>query len=388
MIQPFKGLESPVVILWGLDTIEEVVVIEARLLPGLRRQQRWLSICCLWASKTPGPGATICEFSQFFCEPTPSEASSFVASECLNFEYEYPILPEGLMPRFIVRTYTLSNEQRRWRTGVILAFERNLAIVKADLQDKRVTIRVTGQHDGRRSLLAVIRSDFERIHASFSFTVREVVPIPQHPNVRVNYKQLLTMQENGYATYPLAADDIVVMVDVASLLEGVEIKQVCRKTARATERRGVRLFYSYSHRDERLRDELDTHLKLLQREGLIEVWHDRQIAPGQAWDEEINANLESADIILLLISANFIASDYCYGVEMQRAIERDASGEARVVPVILRDVDWQGAPFGKLQALPKNGKPIMTWSSRDSAWKDVSLGIRRVVQALTVKETL
>jgi hypothetical protein len=70
MIQPFKGLESPVVILWGLDTIEEVVVIEARLLPGLRRQQRWLSICCLWASKTPGPGATICEFSQFFCEPT------------------------------------------------------------------------------------------------------------------------------------------------------------------------------------------------------------------------------------------------------------------------------------------------------------------------------
>jgi internalin A len=315
----------------------------------------------------------------------PGEASSFVASECLNFEYEYPILPEGLLPRFIVRTYTLSNDQRRWRTGVILAFERNLAIVKADVQDKRVTIRVTGQHDGRRGLLAIIRSDFEDIHRSFSFAVREAVPIPQYPNLRVSYKQLLVMQDNGYATYPLPADDTVVMIDVKKLLAGVEVRQDRRKTGTASNRLGARLFYSYSHRDERLRDELDTHLKLLQREGIIEAWHDRQIAPGQRWEEEINSSLETADIILLLVSADFIASDYSYGIEMKRAIERHAAGDAKVIPVILRDVDWQGAPFANLQALPKNGKPVMKWSSRDTAWRDVSLGIRRVVQELSVK---
>lgn len=315
----------------------------------------------------------------------PNETSNFVASECLNFEYEYPILPEGLLPRFIVRTYTLSTQQWRWRTGVILAFERNLAIVKADMQDNRVTIRVSGQNDGRRSLLAIIRSDFERIHTSFSFTVREVVPIPQQPNLRISYKQLLVMQERGHSTFPLAADDTVVMIDVKSLLEGVEIRPSRHKATTDVGGRGARLFYSYSHRDERLRDELDTHLKLLQREGLIKGWHDRQIVSGQEWEEEISANLETADIILLLVSANFIASDYSYGVEMQRAIERHAAGDAKVVPVILRDVDWQSAPFGKFQALPKNGKPVMKWTDRDTAWKDVSQGIRRVVQELNIQ---
>jgi internalin A len=313
----------------------------------------------------------------------PSEASDFIAPECLNFEYEYPILPEGLLPRFIVRTYTLSNRQRRWRTGVILAFERNLAIVKADLQDKRVTIRVTGPHEGRRSLLAIIRSDFDGIHKSFSFAVREVVPIPQHPGLCIGYNELLVMEEHGYTTYPLVAGTTVMTLDVKNLLAGVEISQHRRKTATASDRRRAQLFYSYSHRDERLRDELETHLKLLQREGLIEGWHDRQIVPGQEWENEINASLEAADIILLLVSANFIASDYAYGIEMQRAINRHESGDARVIPVILRDVDWQAAPFGKLQALPKNGKPVTKWSSRDTAWRDVSLGIRRVVQELS-----
>ena len=142
----------------------------------------------------------------------------------------------------------------------------------------------------------------------------------------------------------------------------------------------VSIFYSYAHKDESLRDELDTHLALLQRTGLLSEWHDRQIQPGRHWAEEISAHIEHADLILLLVSADFIASDYCWSQEMTRALERHKAGEARVVPIILRPVDWQIAPFATLQALPTNATPVTSWPDRDAAWTDVAKGIRRVIE--------
>jgi predicted helicase len=145
----------------------------------------------------------------------------------------------------------------------------------------------------------------------------------------------------------------------------------------------IELFYSYAHEDEALRDQLNTHLALLQQQGLIRPWHDREIVAGTLWGKEIDAHLQSARIILLLISPDFIASDYCYGVEMQEALKRHIAGEARVIPIILRDCDWESAPFGKIHALPKNGKSVTTWSDRDTALTDVAKGIRKVVEELT-----
>src|SRR6516165_5669862 len=101
------------------------------------------------------------------------------------------------------------------------------------------------------------------------------------------------------------------------------------------------LFYSYSHEDEILRDQLEKHLRHLQRQGLISAWHDRQILAGETWEHEIDRHLEMASIILLLISPDFLGSDYCYENEMQRALERHERGEARVIPLILRPCDWQ-----------------------------------------------
>jgi hypothetical protein len=142
------------------------------------------------------------------------------------------------------------------------------------------------------------------------------------------------------------------------------------------------LFSSYSHKDETLRNELETHLKLLQRQNLISTWHDRKIAAGAEWAGQIDRNLEAAEVILLLVSADFIASDYCYDKEMRRALERHEAGSARVIPVILLDVDWHSAPFHELEVLPKNGKPVTLWSRKDSAWKDVALGIRKAVEEI------
>ena len=147
----------------------------------------------------------------------------------------------------------------------------------------------------------------------------------------------------------------------------------------------IELFYSYSHKDEKLREKLETHLALLKRQGVIAGWHDRKIGAGQEWANQVDKHLNSAQIILLLVSADFLASDYCYEVELKRALERHDAREARVIPVILRPCDWHLAPFGKLQALPRDGKPIANWSSRENAFLDVAQGIRNAAEALPQK---
>jgi hypothetical protein len=146
----------------------------------------------------------------------------------------------------------------------------------------------------------------------------------------------------------------------------------------------VELFYSYSHKDEELRNELENHLSILKRKGVITGWHDRRIGAGKEWKGQIDAHLNSAAVILLLISSDFLASDYCYDVEMKRALERHDAGEARIIPVILRAVDWKGAPFGKLQCLPTDAKPVTSWPNRDEAFRDVAQGIRKAVEELLV----
>lgn len=142
--------------------------------------------------------------------------------------------------------------------------------------------------------------------------------------------------------------------------------------------RPVKIFYSYAHEDESLRDELDKHLSILKRQGIVSSWHDRMISAGSQWEDEIHDSLDSADIILLLISPSFVASEYCWGSELTRSMERHLNGEATVVPVILRDVDWAGAPFGNLQALPKDARPVTQWEDRDQAFAEICRSIRRV----------
>ena len=141
----------------------------------------------------------------------------------------------------------------------------------------------------------------------------------------------------------------------------------------------IEIFCSYAHEDEFLLKKFETHLSLLKRQGLVAMWHHREITPGTEWAQVIDAHLNSASVILLLISPDFFASDYCYGIEMTRALERHRYNEARVIPILLRPVDWHGAPFAHLQALPTNTKPVTTWSNSDQAFVDIATGIRRAI---------
>jgi hypothetical protein len=146
------------------------------------------------------------------------------------------------------------------------------------------------------------------------------------------------------------------------------------------------VFFSYSHADESLRDQLEKQLSLLKRQGIIDVWHDRRIGAGQDFAKAIDEHVETDDIILLLVSADFLDSDYCYEQEMMRAMERHEAGEAIVIPVILRACDWHGAPFGKLNATPPEGKPVTQFPDRDQALLEVAKAVRAAAKRLTSKQ--
>lgn len=314
----------------------------------------------------------------------PSAVREFDPVECLNFQYHYPVALEGLLPRFIVRAHNLIDGDLRWRTGAILQFEGCQALVRADMQDKKVFVSVKGSMNNRRRLLAVVRTHFESIHASFkSLEVEEVVPIPGHPKENVSYEDLIVFEESSCLQFPKAIDGKMQILSVPGLLNGVDLEgSRKRENFMDKQTQPTRLFYSYSHKDEALCDELETHLSIMRRQHIIDVWHDRKIGAGTEWKNQIDENLEKADVVLLLISSDFLASDYCYDKEMKRAMERHDAGEAIVIPVILRDCDWHDADFGKLQGLPKDGKAVTLWPNKDTAWRDVSEGIKKRVKDL------
>jgi len=310
----------------------------------------------------------------------PSGASQFDPESGLCFQYRYPILPAGLLPRFIVRSHVLSQGLPRWRSGVILALEECSALVKADLQEKTVDVLVAGPVEGRRRLLAVIRSDFDRIHSSMpELKPQEMVPVPGRPGFFIPYRKLTAIQAVNLAKFVETYEDEVITLDVYSLINGVDLGG-SRRTQSGMGL-AVRLFYSYSRKDDALRNQLEVHLKILERKGLIAPWHDRLIRPGEVQTDEIDKELARAQIVLLLVSADYLASDYCYCKEMEVALGRHREGKSSVVPIILRPVNWKDTSFSALRVLPKGGKAVTTWANRDAAWQNVSEEIEKVVHS-------
>lgn len=140
-------------------------------------------------------------------------------------------------------------------------------------------------------------------------------------------------------------------------------------------------FISYAHEDRAMKNDLLKHLKPLERLNLIRTWHDGEILPGTDWRAAIKEQLESAPIIVLLVSIDFINSDFCWEQELEVALERHESGDARVIPVILGSCLWQQTPLSRLQALPQEGRPVASWADRDEALALVAEGIRQAADS-------
>lgn len=196
-------------------------------------------------------------------------------------------------------------------------------------------------------------------------------------------RQLL--EEQVVTLHRDAASDDEIAAVMARLRENQELRLRRLTEQQAIREQGVELFISYAHEDEALRERLGKHLSSLRREGVITDWHDRAITAGSEWATEIDRHLDSARVILMLLSADFIDSDYCYGIEMKRAVERHQAGAARVIPVLLRAVDWTHSPLGKLQALPKDARPVTSWPDQDSAFLNITEGIRTSLRELAAR---
>ncbi|HUF00433.1 MAG TPA: toll/interleukin-1 receptor domain-containing protein [Anaerolineales bacterium] len=148
---------------------------------------------------------------------------------------------------------------------------------------------------------------------------------------------------------------------------------------------GARIFISYAHHDEDLKKELDKYLKVLKRSSKVQVWNDRELIGGQEWDQTIMSELNKANIILLLISVDFNASDFIWEKELASAMQRHEEGTAHVVPIILRRCEWRSMPYAKLQALPRNATPVTEYPNRDAAFTEIAVGIEKLVDHVNAK---
>ncbi len=330
----------------------------------------------------------------------PELDSDFPPDQCLGFEYRYDtVLPEGLLPRFIVETYFLREPKLVWRTGAVLERANCRAFVRGDIQGRQVVIRVTGIGNGQRELLGIIREHFERIHRSFEkLPVTELVPVPKYPGVKVPYEELLAYEGSGDDEYKVVIDHVPIKFSVAKLLDGIDLpgSRIERKV-RSLQRKlsveragmlsnismGLSLFISYSHKDERFRDELRGALTSYERTGDLEVWDDTFVTAGREWEQEILAKLVDANIIVLLLSNDFIRSDYCFTKEMQLARERDKAGTAAIIPIVVRACAYEKLELGQLQAILPNGKPVKQNKDRDAAWLEVTKQLDKVIERLS-----
>ena len=148
----------------------------------------------------------------------------------------------------------------------------------------------------------------------------------------------------------------------------------------------MKVFISYSHKDKAALERLHTHLAVLRRNGHIEEWFDRDILAGRKINAEVAERLESSRLFLLLVSPDFLASDYCMEREMVRALERNRSGNARVIPIIIEPCDWASTPLRDLKALPQDGKPVSDWTNENNAYLNIVQELRRVLEAEELPE--
>lgn len=305
-----------------------------------------------------------------------------------RLQYRYPVIPEGLLPRFITRSYPLSEGEEngdaplpRWVNGVILQDRGARALVRVDQEERRIQVTVIGEKDSRLSLLGVIQADFRTIHDDIGgLEQKEWLEIEGQTGIYVPVETLRADEEHRKKS---SASTTQGTIDVNP---SAELNRLSEPAARDVQQWRAKVFISYSRKDVRFKDQLLVRLKQIKESaGLIEWWYDKLIKPGEDWDGEIKKQLEQADVILLLVSAEFLATDYIRDFEISRAMERYHAKETQVIPVILEQCDWEQENFKKLNFLPRKGAPIRDRKPQRNAWYEVGRELRSVFEELRAK---
>ena len=297
-------------------------------------------------------------------------------TDALRLRYEYDALPQGLLPRFLVRTHVLSQHKPRWRTGVMLGFEGAEALVRA-VQGKQdyIEIIIRGEHLPVQRLAGVVRENFQVIHDDIkALTPRLMIEVAGGTGV---YQRLAFLEDEAKKDGPLRVDTgkETLVVKEKEVLDKVQPPEMLSAPQPV-----LRVFVSYSRKDLALKEQFDVNLKVLANQKKIIPWSDSRLAGGEDWNQEIENALKAADIILFLVSSNFLASDYVRDNEMPLAMKRAAAKEAVVVPVILKDCGWQAEEWQKYGALPDPKKPVADWDDVEKGFYEVEKGLREVIK--------
>lgn len=314
----------------------------------------------------------------------PKAADAFRdVKDATRLRYTYQALPEGLVARAIVRLHEFIEEvkgtKQQWASGAILAREGARALVRTEPQDRQVMITVTGPKKARQQLAGLCQAEMRDIHGE----IRGLDPTEetQVQGAWVATKTLELDESGGRETGIATKDRGTVMVNP---------KEPNNEYSEALARLDLiwkpTVFISYSKSNVTQRKRLESELKILKNEGLLEEhWHDRMIDPGDEWDAKIQRELAEADVIIVLASSAALATDYITVHEIPKALELHNGGKAVVVPLILEACRWDKTALGPLNALPEKAKPLNKWKPPSDGWKTVADGLATVFKKLMAK---
>lgn len=298
--------------------------------------------------------------------------------EATRLRWTYAALPEGLVPRFITRTHTLSEGQPRWLNGTLLELGQARAVVRADVTDRCITATIIGTEPDRQRLAGTIQTEMRSLNAEIrGLDPLEELQLQRAPEVWLPVTGLEKAEKKGRPDMDMLTPQGVVEVNATQ-----ENNRLTAEDAR-TDVWKPRVFVSYSRHDDAAKNQLVLKLKVLQTAGLVEFWVDRDLTAGEEWNRGVTEQLETMDVFLLLVSDHSLTSDYINRVEITRALERRAEGTVEVVPVILNRCLWKACNrLDHLLVLPNGGTPIKDHKPHANGWHDVAEGLMRVLERM------
>ena len=304
------------------------------------------------------------------------------APKILRFIIEYPdFLPTAIVPRLIVKMHKYIYANQVWKTGMVLEEQlifKSIANVVLDEESQKFIIEIAGERC--RDFLTFIRETVKDIHKDYQhLEVAEWIPLPdlhKGEELLVEYDELLGYEESNMDTY--FSGKLKKKYSVSDLLNGVENPEHRKEMPL------VSIFVSYAEEDEDFKNALSKHLKPLTRLKKATLWDAQCILAGTKISKERNQRLEEADIVLCLISANFISTDFAYDVELKEALKAHKQGKKVVVPIRVKECLCDELPVFQLKSLP--AKDWVTNVDNESAWTEVARGIEEVIERMQEKK--